>query len=75
MNGEVCCILGVCCPSGSESQVTAMVNEFAHDHPEVDRDQVQAVARWVLKNFDLAPAGSLNVFKTKLAEHIKKAQK
>lgn len=59
MNGEVCCILGVCCPPGSQEQLDALAAEMSkagvNDH--------RAAAKWVLEHFDLLPSGSLAEFK------------
>jgi hypothetical protein len=52
-NGEVCCILGVCCPPASEAQRTALEHMVAkhlgckHDAPEA-----KAAADRVLAKFD-----------------------
>lgn len=58
MNGEVCCILGICCPPNSEAQREALARELVKDglaHPR----EASGLAEWILKHFDLAPAGSL----------------
>ena len=67
MNGEVCCILAVCCPANSEKQRKALANEMAkalNGNPE----DTQPAADWILENFDLAPAGSLTNLKTAVAD-------
>lgn len=54
MNGEVCCILGICCPPESAARVEALAKEIAKDlkcSPSEARDH----ARWTLKHFALAP--------------------
>ena len=58
MNGEVCCILGVCCPPGSDRQVDALAKEM-HKDLGVDASECGRYARWVLKHFDLAPKGTV----------------
>lgn len=58
-NGEVCCILGVCCPAGSAAQFTALVHEIRKQRPKMTEDQAEAAATRVLQahdNFeDVAP--------------------
>lgn len=67
MNGHVCCILGVCCPPGSQEQVDALAAEM-----EKDGVGDRKTAAWVLKHFDLAPAGSLAQFKNDVAKMARK---
>ena len=73
MNGEACCILGVCCPPQSASQATALSVAIKRNCDCSDADAL-TVATWVTTNFDLAPAGSLHALKTavkELVEHKK----
>lgn len=73
MNGEVCCILQVCCPPGSQASVDALAREMLKDGV-CDAEYAPTVAAWVMKHFDLAPAGSLSAFKgeiARLARHAK----
>lgn len=35
-NGEVCCILGVCCPPESATQREALVQMIRKTHPKAD---------------------------------------
>ena len=72
MNGHVCCLLGVCCPPGSEAQLDALATEMASDLG-VQPEEVRRHAAWILKHFDLAPAGSLAQFKDAIATHARKA--
>ncbi len=67
MNGEVNCILGVCCPEGSEAQVDALALEMEKGLPELDAEYLHACARWVLENFDLAEKGTLTKIKASIA--------
>lgn len=67
MNGEVCCILAVCCPPGSQKQNRALVTELVKAGV-CDEEYAPKVATWILKNFDLAPAGTLTDFKAALAK-------
>lgn len=72
MNGEVCCILGVCCPPLSARQQSAFVKELIADAVVTDPDAAARVAKWVLTHFDLAPAGSLTALKTTVATLARK---
>ena len=38
-NGEVCCILGVCCPPGSAAQREALVHMIQKSHPHKDAEK------------------------------------
>jgi len=79
-NGEVCCLLKVCCePGDPDAFASAFVNEFTHDHPadgsrghRPDGAGVGVVARWVFENFDLAPKGSLDAYREAILKHAKK---
>lgn len=68
MNGEVCCILGVCCPPGSQAQAEALAGVFLNEGVCKERAEAIAVAKSVLSHFDLAPAGSLTAFKADIAK-------
>lgn len=68
MNGEVCCILGVCCPQGSQAQAEALAGVFLNEGVCKERDEAVAVAKSVLSHFDLAPHGSLTALKTEIAK-------
>ena len=48
-NGEVCCILGVCCPAGSEAQREALVHELQKQRPHLPMDRLEVVADKILK--------------------------
>lgn len=71
MNGEVCCVLGVCCPAGSEAQAQALATELAKDGVCEEREALK-IAKWTLKHFDLAPAGSLTELKGAIASLVRK---
>ena len=60
MNGEVCCILGICCPPASTQRRGALVKQLVTDLPTPITPE--AVADWILANFDLAPKGTLQPF-------------
>jgi len=51
-NGEVCCILGVCCPPGSDAQRQALVHEVQKKHPHVSAEKAVEAADAVLKAHD-----------------------
>lgn len=51
-NGEVCCILGVCCPPGSEAQRLALVHEVQKRHPGMDSEKAGKKADRVLEKHD-----------------------
>jgi len=71
MNGEVCCILGVCCPPGSAEQVDALASELVKGKVCSENPEAHKVAVWMLKHFDLAPAGTLTEFKKQIARMAK----
>ncbi len=58
MNGEVCCILGVCCPPGSAQATAALAKEMVKDGV-CSEEYAQAVAAWVYEHFDLGPKGTV----------------
>lgn len=63
MNGHINCLLAVCCPPDSEGQLHALAEEIAAGIEWEKAPNPEAVAAWVLKNFDLAPKGTLQPFK------------
>lgn len=72
MNGEVCCILGVCCPAGSQAQQDALEKELVKDGI-CAKSEAPRYAGWLLQNFDLAPVGSLTKLKAEIAKLAKHA--
>lgn len=74
MNGEVCCILQVCCPpealdgngSPTAKAEKALAKELVKDQV-VDKATAERVAAWLYGHFELAPAGSLTLFKAEIA--------
>ena len=80
MNGEICCILGVCCPPGSTSQRDALAHELSADLG-LDRSTQRVtatphdIAAWMLTHFDLAPAGTLAPFRDAILKHADKRKK
>lgn len=69
MNGEVCCILGICCPPESEERVEALAREIGKAF-ECSHDDAKRFARWMIKNFTLAPK-SLQPFVNEIIKHAK----
>ena len=59
MNGEVCCILGVCCPPGSARQTNALAGELVKARVCSEIGEATAIASWLLANFDLGPKGTV----------------
>ncbi len=47
-NGQVCCILGVCCPPGSPAQVEALTAWVREMRPALDDTAATAIAEHVL---------------------------
>ena len=70
--GRPCCLLGVCCPPGSQEQIDAMTHWFMK-HAQLEDEPAARAAEAVLKAFDLAPAGSLKDFKAAVAKLAKDA--
>jgi hypothetical protein len=51
-NGEVCCILGVCCPAGSAQQREALMHEIQKRHVGLSDEQAGKRADQILKKYD-----------------------
>ncbi len=51
-NGEVCCILGVCCPAGSVAQFEHLVALIQKSRPQMGTEQAHAAAKRVLTAHD-----------------------
>lgn len=66
MNGEANCILAVCCPPESERRVDLLAAEMTR-YAHLDKADAKRCAAWMLKAYDLAPPGSLQVFKDAIA--------
>lgn len=60
----------MCCPPGSAAQRKALETELIKDSIVSEAD-APAVAAWVLKHFDLAPAGTLQPFTGAIAEMVR----
>lgn len=71
MNGEVCCILGVCCPPAAQYEAleTAIVKDL-----KCSPEDARKHAAWTLKHFDLAPKGKLAPLVDAVVEMAKHAK-
>ena len=70
MNGEVCCILGVCCPADSQERLKAMTKTIVTD-TGVSEEHAAPFAEWLIEHFDLAPKGSLQGFKDAIVKMVR----
>lgn len=76
-NGQRNCILWICCPPLSEESVKALAEEMekagmGQAIAAAERvEHLRSIARWVMKNYDLAPAGSLQTFKDAVRDHAR----
>lgn len=52
-NGEVCCILGVCCPPGSAAQRLALVHMIQKAKPSLSDDMAGVAADRVLAKHEM----------------------
>lgn len=77
MNGEVCCILGICCPplKRAPALATEMVKAGLFPATTAGRSQALTVARWHFKHFDVVPAGTGLPIVAAVAGHARKAKK
>ena len=73
MNGEVCCILAVCCPPGSRSQRDALAREMVKADV-CDEMYATDIAAWFVKNFDLAEVGTLQPFVKSIKKQARHSQ-
>ncbi len=51
-NGEVCCILGVCCPAGGSAQFDHLVTLIQKSRPHFAAEEAHAAALRVLEKYD-----------------------
>ncbi len=70
-NGEVCCILGICCPPESGAQENALTHEIIKDLGW-ELTEAQEMARWIVGRFDLAPRGLLAPLLAEVADQARK---
>lgn len=82
-NGLANCALAVCCPPRSDEQKSAFQQEYVHSRLKAcetfdERRQCEndlnarraaweEALNWVVDNYDLAPAGTLQPFKDEIA--------
>lgn len=85
MNGEVCCILQVCCPP--EERAAALAREMKKDHvlealsadvaAGISEESLASirkeVAEYLFKHFDLVPAGTVRGLVQSIADVAVKA--
>ncbi len=78
-NGEVCCILQICCPPGADGKATEETRAALTAH--LDREMrargavapsARQAADIILDSFDLAPHGSLTLLKSEITRHARK---
>lgn len=67
-NGSQCCALEICCDRSSQKQTKALATMIREDYPQVPMQYAEQAAEWILKNFDLAPAGTLGDLKRAIAK-------
>jgi len=60
MNGEVCCILGICCPPAEQRAALAT---WLEEEEGLSPAQAKRLASKLLKHVDLVPKGSVNMKK------------
>jgi len=70
IEGPECCILEVCC--GGEEQIEALAMKLRAEMPWLHLRQSLEVAAVIVRKWDLAPAGSLRVFKRAIATLARK---
>lgn len=73
-NGAECCVLGICCPPRSAEQTAGLVEEMVHAGI-CDEATAAPIAAWLLNEYDLAPAGTLDDLKKQIAKIVRKADK
>ncbi len=69
MNGEVCCILSVCCPP--EAAEAALAKSLM-EHVGCTEADAKKHAAFTMAHFDLAPKGTLGGLKTAIADMARK---
>jgi hypothetical protein len=74
-NGRANCILQVCCRT--EAEATAALSEEMVQYLDVEKAVADKCAEHMIKEYDLAPKGSLGLFKSEVARlaregHVKR---
>jgi hypothetical protein len=64
-NGEVCCILQVCCPPAEAED--ALARELV-EHADMSEAEAQKAAKHMIKEYDLAAPGTLKPLKDSIAK-------
>lgn len=77
-NGEVCCILGICCPPAEarakliqQFKAAAVTTSNASAAVNMSDGHLEACADYVLNTFDLAPKGTLSPLVDYIKAHVK----
>ena len=65
------CVLEVCCGGAHSQQVQAMTEVAQHALPFLSPEEAHDIARWICRNWDLAPKGTLYDFKQAIAKLAK----
>ena len=65
------CILEVCCGGANSKQKEALTDVAKHALPFLSQSEAMEVADWIVRNWDLAPKGSLYAFKQAIAKLAK----
>lgn len=84
MNGEICCILQVCCPP--EERAAALAREMKKDlvgirtlgvrgMSESHQRVLDEVAEYIFQHFDLVPAGTAGPLVTAIAKHARESNR
>lgn len=71
-NGEVCCLLQICCPP---DQQTAQLSSHLEKDTGCPKEYADAVASYMTERFDFAPRGTLQPLIDKIAEMARKHPK
>lgn len=74
MNGEICCILGACCPE-LRRRILKLARSMVKAGVCPDMVAATHCAKFVLENFDLAPVGTLTPLISKVAEIVREHDK
>lgn len=70
-NGEVCCILGVCCPP--DAQQAALSSALVKDQV-CTPEYAEAVSAWLIARFDFAPRGTVQPLIDYVVTHARKPE-
>lgn len=73
-NGEICCLLQVCCPPISQERVDEVARELVKD-TICDEAQAQRVAEWLIDRIDNAFGGTLVALLSSVATAVRENDK